>query len=168
MFDLERAIHDWKHALEQAESVSEGNIHELEAHLREGIADFVEKGLSREEAFLVASARLGEHSALDREYGKVNGTHIWRRRILWMLCGYVGGVALTYAISGISTCVGALSAFMGFVGAPAGAATVIAGAASWAIFLFLLYRETGVSINSSGMTALNCRLITLQRTPLRK
>ena len=69
MFDLERAIHDWKHSLQQAESVTEGNIHELEAHLREGIAGCVEKGLSREEGFMVASARLGGHSALSREYG---------------------------------------------------------------------------------------------------
>ena len=135
MFDLERAIHDWRHALAQAESFSEGNIQELEAHLREGIADYVENGLSREEAFLVASVRLGAHSALNREYGKVNGTHIWRRRVLWMLCGYVGGIALTYAISGFSTCVGTLLAFMGFGGAPAGAAAVIAGTATWTIFL---------------------------------
>ena len=142
MFDLERAVHDWRHALEQAESFSVGNIQELEAHLREGIAVFVEKGLSREEAFLVASARLGAHSALNREYGKVNGTHVWRRRVLWMLCGYVGGIALTYAISGFSTCVGTLSAFMGFGGAPAGAAAVIAGTATWTIILFLLYFRT--------------------------
>ena len=139
MFDLERAIRDWKHGLEQAESVSPGNAEELEAHLREGIADLADKGLSRGEAFLVASARLGDHGALNAEYCKVNGPQAWQNRVHWMLFGYVGGVALTYATSAVSTWVGAAAALLGFSGAPAGAAAVVAAAACWAALLYALY-----------------------------
>jgi hypothetical protein len=50
--------------VEQAESVTQEDIDELEAHLREAIAGFVKRGLTDEEAFLVASMRLGEQAVL--------------------------------------------------------------------------------------------------------
>ena len=57
MFDLEEAILDWSRTIGQGESVLQEDIQELETHLREGIATLVEKGLSREEAFLNDFAR---------------------------------------------------------------------------------------------------------------
>jgi len=142
MFNLEGAIDGWKHRVRQAESVTQANIDELEGHLREGIAAFVAKGLTEEEAFLVASMRLGEEAVLSQEYGKVNGAAVRSRRIVWMLVGYVGGVALASGISGISACVGMLSAYLGFGGLPTGVAEVIAGFAGGMMVIFWLCLRT--------------------------
>ena len=46
------------------------------------------RGLSAEEAFLVAANRIGKGSALESEFGKVNGQAIWLDRLFWMLIGY--------------------------------------------------------------------------------
>lgn len=142
MFDLERAIHDWKQRGQRAESVTRADIDELEEHLRESIAGLVNKDLTEEEAFLVASIRLDEHAALGEEFGKVNSVTVWSRRVLWMVFGYVGGIALASAISGFCMCLGTLSAYLGYAGTPAGLAGVIAGLASWATVVALLYLRT--------------------------
>ncbi len=44
-------------------------------------------GLSTEEAFIVASRRIGTDNKLEKEFGKVNGGAVWVDRILWMLIG---------------------------------------------------------------------------------
>lgn len=148
MFNLENAIYEWKQRVQQAESVTQENVDELEEHLREAIPGFVQKGLTEEEAFQVASMRLGEHAVLSKEYGKVNGTSVWRRRILWMLFGYVGGIALASGISGFSACVGTLSAYLGYSGGPAGAAAVITGLVSWTMVMFLMYFRTRKNVDA--------------------
>ncbi|MCA9135820.1 MAG: hypothetical protein KDB00_03650 [Planctomycetales bacterium] len=139
MFELEKAIHDWRHDLQQAGHFSEETIHELESHLRDGIAEFIEKGLTSKDAYTVAAARLGEHSALGAEFVKVNGTPTWQRRVLWMLIGYVGGIALTHAISGASSCVGTMPALLGLGGASSGVITVVTRAVCWTFILAALY-----------------------------
>ena len=146
MFDLESAIADWKHTLHQEESVSQGDIVELESHLREGIAELAAIGLSQREAFMVASARLGDHSTLNTEYRKVNGVGTGRQRVFWMVLGFFGGTALKLAISGISTCIGTLSAYVGWSGAPAGAAVVIASAVCWSTLMYLVFSAMNRSV----------------------
>lgn len=147
MFDLEQAILDWSRTIGQGESVLPENIQELETHLRESITSLLEKGLSREEAFLVASARMGNRVALNSEFEKVNGMLTWKRRILWMLCGYVGGGALALAISGVSMCVGALFAMLGFGGAPSATAAICFTFVSWTILLRVVYSKATRSDN---------------------
>src|SRR6185369_11294317 len=44
-------------------------------------------GLSTEEAFLIATRRIGQGAALESEFGKINGRTIWIDRILWLLLG---------------------------------------------------------------------------------
>jgi hypothetical protein len=148
MFNLENTISEWKRRVQQAESVTQDNVDELEEHLREAISGFIQKGLTEEEAFQVASMRLGEHAVLSKEYGKVNGTTVWRRRILWMLFGYVGGIALASGISGFSSCVSTLSAYLGYSGWPAGAAAVIAGLVSWTMAISLMYFRTRKNVDA--------------------
>lgn len=142
MFNLELAIRDWKQAVQRTESVTQANIDELMEHLHESIADLVGKGLTDEEAFLVASKRLGDFAALSNEFGKVNGTTIWSRRVVWMLLGYVGGIALATGISGFSTCVQILTAYLGYGGVPAGVTSLVTGFLSWTIIAHLLYSRT--------------------------
>jgi len=45
------------------------------------------RGLLAEEAFMVATRRIGKGSSLENEFRKVNGRTIWLDRMLWMLIG---------------------------------------------------------------------------------
>jgi hypothetical protein len=57
--------------------------------------------LSEEEAFLVASRRIGGSGALEKEFGKVNGNAVWLERVMWMMIGIQSWSAINTAISGV-------------------------------------------------------------------
>jgi putative ABC transport system permease protein len=59
MFDLEEAIRNWRKALHKIESMEDGHIEELEAHLRDEIEDRISRGENQEEAFQKAAANIG-------------------------------------------------------------------------------------------------------------
>ena len=71
MFDLEKAIRNWKKDLAKNPSLEDTYIAELEASLRDEIADRVKRGESPEEAFRQASAGMGQPKAIDAEFAKV-------------------------------------------------------------------------------------------------
>lgn len=90
MFNLEAAIAQWKKSFESDCLVNSEEALELETHLRESTVALCKKDLNQEEAFLVATRRLGHASELGAEFAKTNAATAWHRRILWM----VGGCAL--------------------------------------------------------------------------
>jgi putative ABC transport system permease protein len=71
MFDLDKAIHDWKKSLFRSENMEEADVAELESHVRDEIARFVKDGLDEEDAFRKAIEDPAAASALEVEYGKV-------------------------------------------------------------------------------------------------
>ncbi len=71
MFDLERAVRDWKKDLAGHAALEETYILELEAVLRDEVADLVRQGQSEEEAFRRVRAGMGEDSAIGSEFSKV-------------------------------------------------------------------------------------------------
>jgi putative ABC transport system permease protein len=81
MFDLEDAIRKWKHGLAENESLEDGAIAEIEAHLRDEIEDFVGQGQSPEDAFQRAVAALGEKRDIGREFLKARRPAPLPRRI---------------------------------------------------------------------------------------
>src|SRR5690348_16793990 len=85
MFDLNQQIQAWRAALSQAPSVRARDADELESHLRDAIVKLRETGLSDEEAFWVASRRVGPLENLATEFGKINGELTGWRRAWWML-----------------------------------------------------------------------------------
>lgn len=87
-FDLNLAIQRWRENLAQSPAFHSENLNELESHLRDSVATLRSHGLSDEEAFLIASHRLGNGQQLESEFGKVNRTATWADRILWMLIGF--------------------------------------------------------------------------------
>jgi hypothetical protein len=96
-FDLNRAIEQWRGSLEQSPAFRRENLDELETHLRDSVAVLQPRGLSEEEAFLVAARRAGSGAILGAEFGKVNARNLWLDRVLWMLVGnllfwFVGGL----------------------------------------------------------------------------
>ncbi len=97
-FDLNNAIRDWRKNLAQSPSFHSENLDELESHLRDSTSALSGRGLSAEEAFIIATKRIGQPCVLQSEFTKVNATSVWLDRALWMLAGmlfYLVGWSIT-------------------------------------------------------------------------
>ncbi len=86
-FDLNNAVRRWREDLSQSPHFREENLAELEAHLRDSVADFQSRGLTDEEAFLLATRRLGSPMGLESEFAKINRSQVCLDRLLWMVVG---------------------------------------------------------------------------------
>ncbi|MGB6867316.1 MAG: ABC transporter permease [Candidatus Aminicenantaceae bacterium] len=71
MFDLEKAIREWKKTLFRSQNMEEADVVELESHVRDETASFVKEGLDEEAAFLRAIEDPASAEALEAEYAKV-------------------------------------------------------------------------------------------------
>ena len=85
MRSLENLIENWRNELSAQPSFTQENMEELEDHLRMSLETLEKSGLSEEEAFLIASRRMGSTQNLDLEYGKINTVERWTRYIRWMV-----------------------------------------------------------------------------------
>ena len=85
LFDLNRRIEQWRANLATSPSFRSENLKELESHLRDSVATLQSRGLSADEAFLIATRRIGTSRALESEFTKVNGQALWFDRCLWIL-----------------------------------------------------------------------------------
>jgi len=86
-FDLNTAIRDWRNHLSQSPRFRPENLEELESHLRDSAVALRDIGLSDEEAFFVATRRVGGAKALEPEFAKINRREVWLHRAFWMLLG---------------------------------------------------------------------------------
>lgn len=84
-FDLEKAIGQWRKSLQKQQGLEPGFIEELEANLRDRMEDYLEDGLTEQEAFRLAGEKTmppAEHLA--DEYYKArtpgNKKPPWRRK----------------------------------------------------------------------------------------
>jgi hypothetical protein len=89
LFDLNETIRRWRERLISLRAFGADDLEELENHLRESVAELQAGGLSLEEAFRVATERLGSDQRLAEEYAKTNVRRIWTARALWMLGGVI-------------------------------------------------------------------------------
>ncbi len=88
MFDLEKAIKEWKQSLRKNRGYEDGDIEELESHLRDEIDRLKESGDSEESSFLRAKKTIGEFEAVGEELYKnrsnrINPTPPWQQKS-WM------------------------------------------------------------------------------------
>lgn len=84
MFDLEKAIRQWKTTLTANPGLEDGQRAELEACLRDEISDLVSCGYTPEEAFSRVSKEMGSPDEMGHEFFKVYamtrfGPPIWKR-----------------------------------------------------------------------------------------
>lgn len=70
MFDLEKAIKTWKKNLNKSRILEDGDITEMESHLRDGIDRGMESGADAERAFRGALKELGWKRHMDDEFFK--------------------------------------------------------------------------------------------------
>jgi hypothetical protein len=86
-FDLNDAIRRWRDGLNDSPHFRGEDLEELEGHLRDSVVALQDRGLTEEEAFLLAARRLGHPAGLEPEFAKVNRGQVWLNRLLWMLVG---------------------------------------------------------------------------------
>jgi putative ABC transport system permease protein len=80
MFDLEKAVKEWKRALQKHESLEQGLVADLELQLRDTYEALKGEGLEDEEAFRKAAAQVGNPEAIAAEYQKNRSLALDRRR----------------------------------------------------------------------------------------
>ncbi|MGD9347189.1 MAG: ABC transporter permease [Candidatus Aminicenantes bacterium] len=76
MFDLEKAIHEWKKSLFRSQNMEEADVAELESHVRDEIARYVKEGLDEEASFRRSVEDPASAEALEAEYAKVRRLRI--------------------------------------------------------------------------------------------
>lgn len=145
MFDLERQIADWKAEFASRPSLRRADVEELEQHLRDALPSLISAGLTPEEAFLIATRRVGPPAALEREFAKVNGTHLWSQRVFWIVLGAFGYVVCRLVIGTAASLAQALAGLAGGSGADVGYAGSAVACVGWIAVAAMLYRQREVS-----------------------
>ena len=87
MFELDKAIKNWRSDILQNQSILESDADELENHVRDEVESLKLAGLNEEEAYIISTHRIGDDSAVAEEFAKVNVKEVWRNRVFWMLSG---------------------------------------------------------------------------------
>jgi hypothetical protein len=82
MESLELEIAEWRSFVGRRPAVDGRDVEELEAHLRDQIADLNAAGLAADEAFLIAVKRLGRLDDLSREFAREHSGRLWRQLVL--------------------------------------------------------------------------------------
>lgn len=82
MEQLESEIAQWRAYVAESPAVNGHDVDELEAHLRDQIAEFDAAGLTPDEAFLVAVKRLGRLDDVSREFAREHSGRLWRQLVL--------------------------------------------------------------------------------------
>lgn len=82
MDDLESQIVEWRAYVAGAPALNGRDADDLEAHLRDQIADLNAVGLADDEAFLVAVKRMGDIDALSREFAREHSARLWKQLVL--------------------------------------------------------------------------------------
>jgi len=116
MFDLNEQINKWRSNLAQSQTLGSSDIDELECHLREETENLTALKLSDEEAFLVATYRLGDTARLSDEYAKINRGKSFRQNVSWMITGILTYQLATHFATAVSKNCVLLAANSGITG----------------------------------------------------
>ena len=82
MDGVESQIAEWRAYVVKAPAVNGRDVEELEAHLRDQIAELDAAGLTADEAFLVAVKRMGDLDTLSREFAREHSGRLWKQLVL--------------------------------------------------------------------------------------
>jgi hypothetical protein len=90
MSDIEKRIEQWRAGLAGSELLGGSDVNELESHLRDESAQLKASGLSEDEAFVIASRRLGDGPALEAEFAKAHPHRRLAHGLYWSSIGVLG------------------------------------------------------------------------------
>lgn len=82
MDQLELEIAEWRAFVERSPAVNGRDMEELEAHLRDQIADLAAAGLASDEAFLIAVKRIGNLDDVSQEFAREHSGRLWKQLVL--------------------------------------------------------------------------------------
>ncbi|MBC3191052.1 hypothetical protein H7X46_08250 [Pseudonocardia sp. C8] len=82
MDPVEAQIAEWRAYVAKAPAVGDRDVDELEAHLRDQIAELDAMDLTADEAFLVAVKRMGDLDSLSREFAREHSGRLWKQLVL--------------------------------------------------------------------------------------
>lgn len=139
MFDLNDQIIKWRSSLAESQTLERSDIDELEGHLREEIEHLTALKLSQEEAFYVALHRLGDTGSLTEEFGKINGSVLWSKRLFWAAVGLFSYIIATYTAKCVSAGFVVLAWLAGLRGYALGVLDTIAQVVFFLAVIFVLY-----------------------------
>ncbi len=82
MEGVESQIAEWRAYVAKGQAVNGRDVDELEAHLRDQIAELDAAGLTADEAFLVGVKRMGDLDTLSREFALEHRGRLWKQLVL--------------------------------------------------------------------------------------
>ncbi len=79
--EVEHEIAAWRSFVASGPAVAGRDLDELEAHLRDQIADLRHSGLAPDEAFLIAVKRMGRVDEISHEFAREHTGRLWRQLV---------------------------------------------------------------------------------------
>ena len=79
---VEEQIAAWRGFVARRPTIATADVEELEGHLRDRIDDLRARGLSDDEAFLVAVRRMGQLDELSREFAREHSDRLWKQLVI--------------------------------------------------------------------------------------
>ena len=101
-FNLQEQIDNWVSKIKTYPSITETDSEELKSHLLDSFDQLKDTGLNDEEAFWVASRRIGTTFDWEEDYSQVNNNVIQMRRSVLILAGVLVYFCLYYFIESTS------------------------------------------------------------------
>ncbi|MEQ9264592.1 MAG: ABC transporter permease [Balneolaceae bacterium] len=81
MFDLEKALKDWKRALRKNKQYEDGDIEELESHLRDRVNELIKDRIPEKEAFSKALDEIGSPELIGDELFKTKAVNYHKTKL---------------------------------------------------------------------------------------
>lgn len=159
MFDLDEQLEQWRKRFTGTEVMRSSDIEELEQHVRDSVAALTSNGLNAEEAFVIATYRVGTPGPVEREFAKVNGSHVWSQRVFWMAAGVLGYVVCGLAIRAIASLSQVIVSLAGGTGTPVGYTAVGITWLGWTVVAASLYRRRNEHSRKPLFTRLSAGVI---------
>jgi len=106
MFDLDRAVSEWRQQMAAGGVKAADVLDELESHLRDNVDTQVQSGLSVQQAFETALQRMGEATLLRDEFQKADKARRKRLQARMLFC-----LAIVFGCVTVSAVVGYLVIF---------------------------------------------------------
>src|ERR1035437_9289519 len=101
-FNIQEQLDHWVNRIKTEPSFTESDSEELKSHLLDSIDQLKDTGLNDEEAFLVASRRIGTTVDWEEDYSQANSQVIQMRRSVLILAGVLVYFCLYYFIESTS------------------------------------------------------------------
>lgn len=135
MSSLNDLIDNWRQKTSASDTLRAEDLDELEQHLRESVDELKNFGLSDDEAVLIASRRLGDVDEIEAEFSKIDVARSWRRRVCWMMLGFVAFQVFTAVVTIVGSGAHVMAAAFGANGIVLGSVLATAHIVAWAAIL---------------------------------